>query len=116
MRGGKDMKKVLKWLKEGKDELLFGGITLLAGLLALSIVYNVIFIGISDDLVDRVEKEVKEKQVLQQERNYYYGLYDSIIQSYEDVIPKGQYIQEVEYLESVILQLRQACGEECEGI
>lgn len=110
------MKKVLKWLKEGKDELLYGSIALLAGLLALSIVYNVIFAAISNDLVDRVEKEVSEKEVLQQERNYYYGLYDSVIQSYEDVIPKQQYIDDIEYLESVILQLRQACGEECEGI
>ena len=110
------MKKVLKWLKERKDELLFGGITLLVGLLGISIVYNVIFTAISNDLVDRVEKEVSEKRVLLQERNNYYGLYDSVIQSYEDVIPKGQYIQDVEYLESVILQLRQACGEECEGI
>lgn len=110
------MKKVLKWLKEGKDELLYGGITLLAGLLALSIVYNAIFTTISNDLVDRVEKEVSEKEVLQQERNYYYGLYDSVIQSYEDAIPKQQYIDDIEYLESVILQLRQACGEECEGI
>ena len=110
------MKKVLKWLKERKDELLLGGITLLVGLLGISIVYNVIFTDISNDLVDRVVKEVSEKRVLLQERNYYYGLYDSVIQSYEDVIPKGQYIQDVEYLESVILQLRQACGEECEGI
>lgn len=110
------MKKVLKWLEERKDELLYGGIALLVSLLVLSIAGNIVFIGISNDLVDRVEKEVGEKQVLLQERNYYYGLYDSVIQSYEDVIPKGQYIQEVEYLESVILQLRQACGEECEGI
>lgn len=110
------MKKVLKWLEERKDELLFGGIIVLVSFLVLSIAGNIIFIGISNDLVDRVEKEVNEKEVLQQERNYYYGLYDSIIQSYEDVIPKQQYIDDIEYLESVILQLRQACGEECEGI
>ena len=110
------MKKVLKWLEERKDELLFGGIIVLVSLLVLSIAGNIVFIGISNDLVDRVEKEVNEKEVLQQERNYYYGLYDSVIQSYEDAIPKQQYIDDIEYLESVILQLRQACGEECEGI
>ena len=110
------MKKVLKWLEERKDELLFGGIAVLVALLALSIAGNVIFIGISNDLVDRVEKEVNEKEVLQQERNYYYGLYDSVIQSYEDAIPKQQYIDDIEYLESVILQLRQTCGKNCEGI
>ena len=110
------MKKVLKWLEGKRDELLFGGIILLVSLLALSIVYNVIFTAISNDLVDRVEKEVNEKEVLQQERNYYYGLYDSVIQSYEDAIPKQQYIDDIEYLESVILQLRQTCGKDCEGI
>ena len=110
------MKKVLKWLEERKDELLFGGIAILVALLALSIAGNVIFIGISNDLIDRVEKEVNEKEVLKQERNYYYGLYDSVIQSYEDAIPKQQYIDDIEYLESIILQLRQTCGKDCEGI
>lgn len=110
------MKKLKNWLEERKDELLYGGIALLVGLLALSIAYNVIFTAISNDLVNRIEKEVNEKQVLQQERNYYYGLYDSVVQSYEDAIPKQQYIDDIEYLESVILQLRQTCGKNCEGI
>ena len=110
------MKKVLKWLEERKDELLFGGIAVLVALLALSLAGNIIFIGISNDLVDRVQKEVNEKEVLKQERNYYYGLYDSVIQSYEDAIPKQQYIDDIEYLESIILQLRQTCGKDCEGI
>lgn len=110
------MKKLKNWLEGKRDELLFGGIAVLVALLALSIAGNVIFIGISNDLVDRVEKEVREKEVLQQERNYYYGLYDSVIQSYEDAIPKQQYIDDIEYLESVILQLRQTCGKDCEGI
>lgn len=110
------MKKVLKWLKEGKDELLFGGIALLVGLLALSITYNVIFTTISNDLAKEVQIRNGEIEQLEYERNYYYGLYDSVIQSYEDAIPKQQYIDDIEYLESVILQLRQACGEECEGI
>lgn len=110
------MKKVLKWLKERKDEIMYGVIALLIALLIMAICFSILFMGISNDLVDRVEKEVSEKEVLQQERNYYYGLYDSVIQSYEDAIPKQQYIDDIEYLESVILQLRQACGEECEGI
>lgn len=110
------MKKLKNWLERNKDELLFGGITVLVSLLALSIAGNIIFIGISNDLVDRVQKEVNEKEVLKQERNYYYGLYDSVIQSYEDAIPKQQYIDDIEYLESIILQLRQTCGKDCEGI
>lgn len=110
------MKKLKNWLERNRDELLFGGIILLVSFLALSIAGNIIFIGISNDLVDRVNKEVNEKEVLQQERNYYYGLYDSVIQSYEDAIPKQQYIDDIEYLESIILQLRQTCGKDCEGI
>ena len=110
------MEKLKNWLKRNRDDLLFGGIAVLVALLALSIAGNIIFIGISNDLVNRVEKEVNEKEVLQQERNYYYGLYDSVIQSYEDAIPKQQYIDDIEYLESVILQLRQTCGKNCEGI
>lgn len=110
------MKKVLKWLEERKDEIMYGVIALLIALLIMAICFSILFISISNDLVDRVEKEVNEKRVLQQERNYCYGLYDSVIQSYEDAIPKQQYIDDIEYLESVILQLRQACGEECEGI
>lgn len=110
------MKKVLKWLEERKDEIMYGVIALLIALLIMAICFSILFISISNDLVDRVEKEVNTNKMLRQERNYYYGLYDSVIQSYEDAIPKQQYIDDIEYLESVILQLRQACGEECEGI
>ena len=34
-------------------------------------------------------------------------------QTYEDVIPKQQYIDDIEYLESVILELRTQCEQEC---
>ena len=56
------MKKLKNWLERNRDGLLFGGIAILAALLALSIAGNIIFIGISNDLVDRVNKEVKEKE------------------------------------------------------
>lgn len=110
------MKKVLKWLERNRDEIMYGIIALLTALLIMAICFSILFMGISNDLVGRVEKEVKEKEVLKQERNYYYGLYDSVIQSYEDAIPKQQYIDDIEYLESVILRLRQTCGKDCEGI
>lgn len=110
------MKKVLKWLEERKDEIMYGVIALLIALLIMAICFSILFIGISDDLVKEVQIRNGEIEQLKYERNYYYGLYDSVIQSYEDAIPKQQYIDDIEYLESVILQLRQACGEECEGI
>ena len=35
--------------------------------------------------------------------------FDELKQTYEDVIPKQQYIDDIEYLESVILELRTQC-------
>lgn len=117
------MRKVQDWLKRNKDELLFGwGVlgTMVSIVLGLFIGLQVV---IANDLVGRVEKEVEEKETLewqleaaQYDAAYYYSMYDSLIQSYEEVIPKGQYIQDVEYLESVIRQLRDKCGKDCEGI
>ena len=110
------MKKLKNWLERNRDEIMYGVIALLAALLIMAICFSILFMGISDDLVKEVQIRNGEIERLEHERNYYYGLYDSVIQSYEDAIPKQQYIDDIEYLESIILQLRQACGEECEGI
>lgn len=117
------MKKVQDWLKRNKEELLFGWGMVGTAVSIVLILFVSIVMAMSNDLVDRVEKEVSEKETIEtaledktREAAYYYSMYDSLIQSYEDVIPKGQYIQDVEYLESVILQLREACGSKCDGI
>ncbi|MGM9543510.1 MAG: hypothetical protein ACI3T9_00855 [Romboutsia timonensis] len=103
------MKKVQNWLKENKNELMFGGFILVFLLLIFSIIFNVILIAVSDDLVGVVETKEAEIQELTQERNYYYYLYDDIMQTYEETVPKQQYIDDIEYLESVILELRYQC-------
>lgn len=117
------MKKVQDWLKRNKEELLFGWGMIGTAISIVLILFVSMVIAMSNDLVGRVEKEVAEKETMEKaledktkEAAYYYTMYDSLIQSYEDVIPKGQYIQDVEYLESVILKLRETCGAECDGI
>ena len=110
------MKKLKNWLERNRDEIMYGIIALLIALLIMAICFSILFMGISDDLVEEVQVRNREIEQLEYERNYYYGLYDSVIQSYEDAIPKQQYIDDIEYLESVILQLRQTCGKDCEGI
>lgn len=110
------MKKLKNWLERNRDEIMYGIIALLTALLIMAICFIILFMGISDDLVEEVQVRNGEIEQLEYERNYYYGLYDSVVQSYEDAIPKQQYIDDIEYLESVILQLRQACGKDCEGI
>lgn len=110
------MKKLKNWLERNRDEIMYGIIALLIAVLIMAICFSILFMGISDDLVEEVRIRNGEIEQLEYERNYYYGLYDSVVQSYEDAIPKQQYIDDIEYLESVILQLRQTCGKDCEGI
>lgn len=110
------MKKLKNWLERNRDEIMYGIIALLIALLIMAICFSILFMGISDDLAEEVQIRNGEIEQLEYERNYYYGLYDSVVQSYEDAIPKQQYIDDIEYLESVILQLRQTCGKDCEGI
>lgn len=110
------MKKLKNWLERNRDEIMYEIIALLIALLIMAICFSILFMGISDDLVKEVQIRNGEIEQLEYERNYYYGLYDSVVQSYEDAIPKQQYIDDIEYLEAVILQLRQTCGKDCEGI
>ena len=110
------MKKLKNWLERNRDEIMYGIIALLIVLLIMAMCFSILFMGISDDLVKEVQIRNGEIEQLEYERNYYYGLYDSVVQSYEDAIPKQQYIDDIEYLESVILQLRQTCGKDCESI
>lgn len=106
-------RKVLDWLKRNKDELLVGWGILATGLVAMFFTISIVFIAISDDLVKRIEMEVTEKEellisndYLKKNRDYYMYLADELQQTYEDVVPKQQYIDDIEYLESVIRELR----------
>ena len=112
-------KKVKDWFVENKEELLFGWASCMTLLVMLLGVLIIIGVSVTNDLVARIEMEVTEKEelkddieTLKYQKAYYYNLYDSIIQDYEDVIPKQQYIDDIEYLESVILELRYQCEKE----
>lgn len=106
-------KKVLDWLKRNKDDLLIAWGTLATGLAVIFLVMCLLFMAISNDLVGRIEMEVTEKEelrisneYLKKNRDYYKILVDDLKQTYEDVVPKQQYIDDIEYLESVIRELR----------
>lgn len=107
------MAKIKDFLKKNKDDILLGWSLLASGLALVFFAFCAVFMVISDDLVKRVEAEVQAQEDLKIEieianmrANYYYYLADDLQQSYEDVVPKQQYIDDVEYLESVIRELR----------
>lgn len=107
------MAKVKDWFVRNKFEIVLGSLVLFIIVSLLSILFNVMLMAISEDLTNVVQTKNNEIEELTYERNYYYSMYDSIQQTYEEVVPKQQYIQDVEYLESVILELRTLCEGEC---
>lgn len=120
------MERLKLWLKENKEELLIGW-GALATLIAVGLsIFTIVSIAITNDLMEMVESKEEELLVAKERvgaaelRELYYRslyeevelLYDNMITEYEDVVPKREYIQEVEYLESVILELRYQCEKE----
>ena len=110
------MQKIKDWFIRHKDDLLIAWGTLGTMVSLLLIVFTIALVAMTEDLVGVVEtknQELSKKEgiidTLTYERNYYYYLVDELNQTYEDVVPKGQYIQDIEYLESVILELRTQC-------
>lgn len=103
------MKKALDWLKENKEEIVeasaIGLFLLVLGLMS----FIVILVAMTDDLVGVVEEKQAQLDQVTMERNRLYLVNDSIMQTYEDAIPKQQYIDDIEYLESVIRELRESC-------
>jgi hypothetical protein len=103
------MKKVLDWLKENKEEIVeasaIGLFLLVLGLM----LFIVMLVAMTDDLVGVLEEKQVQLDQVTMERNRLYLVNDSIIQTYEDAIPKQQYIDDIEYLESVIRELRESC-------
>lgn len=103
------MKKVLDWLKENKEEIVeasaIGLFLLVLGLMS----FIVILVAITDDLVGVLQEKQAQLNQVTMERNRLYSVNDSIMQTYENAIPKQQYINDIEYLESVIRELRESC-------
>jgi hypothetical protein len=98
-----------KWLKDHKEDLLvvWGSIGTVCAIILL--VYSIAVSAMASDLVNVVNSKDKEIEKLTKERNHYFYLSDDLAQTYEDVVPKAQYVQDIEYLELVILELRDKC-------
>ena len=84
--------------------------------------FTCILITMCNDLVDVIEtknneiKRYKEEiEYLTIKRNEAEAARDSIIQGYEDSIPKQQYLDDIKYLESVIYELRTQYEKECKS-
>ena len=84
--------------------------------------FTCILITMCNDLVDVIETKNNEIKRYKEEIEYFTikrneaeAARDSIIQGYEDSIPKQQYLDDIEYLESVIYELRTQYEKECKS-
>ena len=109
-------KKIKNWLSSNKLEILEVYSMTITALLVVVILWAIIFTAISNDLVgviDSKNTEIMEKNAaieeLTRQKLIAEMKADEIMQQYEDVIPKQQYINDIEYFESVILELRTQC-------
>lgn len=107
------MKKIKQWLKDNKEDILVAWGTLATAIATILVGFCIIMVSITNDLVKKVQIQEGTMKELQFEAVYYNTLADELAQTYEDVVPKQQYIQDIEYLESVILELRTQCELEC---
>ena len=104
--------RVKDWCIEYKKEIKTCYIILVTVIAIFICLFTCILITMCNDLVDVIEtknneiKRYKEEiEYLTIKRNEAESERESIIQTYEDSIPKQQYINDIEYLESVILEL-----------
>ena len=113
-------KKIKNWIISNKLEILEVYSMTITALLVVVVLRAIIFTAISNDLVGVVDSkntEIMEKngtiEELTRQKLIAEMKLDDVMQQYEDVIPKQQYIDDIEYLESVILELRTQCEQEC---
>lgn len=118
------MKKIFNmvkdWCIEYKEDIKTCYMMIVTVLMIFIGLFTWILIAMCNDLVGVVETRNNEIEGYQEEINYLIiernkaeSARDSIIQTYEDSIPKQQYINDIEYLELVILELRTQCEKEC---
>lgn len=112
--------RVKDWCIEYKKEIKTCYIILVTVIVIFICLFTCILITMCNDLVDVIETKNNEIEGYQEEinhliieRNKAESERESIIQTYEDSIPKQQYIDDIEYLESVILELKTQYKKEC---
>lgn len=114
--------RVKDWCIEYKEDIKTGYIMVVTVLMIFIGLFTWILIAMCNDLVGVVETKNNEIEGYQEEINYLIiernkaeAARDSIIQTYEDSIPKQQYLDDIEYLESVIYELRTQYEKECKS-
>ena len=114
--------RVKDWCIEYKKEIKTCYIILVTVIAIFICLFTCILITMCNDLVDVIETKNNEIERYKEEikyltikRNEAESERESIIQTYEDSIPKQQYINDIEYLESVILELKTQYKKECKS-
>ena len=112
--------RVKDWCIEYKKEIKTCYMFAITVIVVIIGIFTCALLAMCNDLVDVIEtknneiKRYKEEiEYLTIKRNEAESERESIIQTYEDSIPKQQYINDIEYLESVILELKTQYKKEC---
>lgn len=114
--------RVKDWCIEYKEDIKTYYIFAVTVIVVIIGIFTCALVAMCNDLVGVVETRNNEIEGYQEEINYLIiernkaeAARDSIIQTYEDSIPKQQYIDDIEYLESVIYELRTQYEKECKS-
>mgnify|MGYP003174234383 FL=1 len=114
--------RVKDWCIEYKEDIKTCYMMLVTVIVVIIGLFTWALIAMCNDLVgvvetrnNEIEGYKEEIKYLTIEKNKAEAAKDSIIQTYEDSIPKQQYLDDIEYLESVILELRTQCEKECKS-
>lgn len=112
--------RVKDWCIEYKKEIKTCYMFAITIIVIIISIFTYALLAICNDLVGVIETRDNEIEGYQEEinhliieRNKAESERESIIQAYEDSIPKQQYIDDIEYLESVILELKTQYKKEC---
>jgi len=114
--------RVKDWCIKYKEDIKTGYMMLVTGAIIIICIFTWALIAMCNDLVGVVETKdneiegyKEEIKYLTIEKNMAEAAKDSIIQTYEDSVPKQQYLDDIEYLESVIYELRTQGEKECKS-
>lgn len=97
-------KKIKNWLSSNKLEILEVYSITITAILAVVTLWLILFTAMSNDLVEVVDDKNTEIEELTKQKLIIETNFNEIMQQYTD---------DIEYLESVILELRTQCEQEC---
>ena len=97
-------KKIKNWLSSNKLEVLEVYSMTITALLVVVTLWLILFTAMSNDLVEVVDSKNAEIEELTRQKLIIEMNFNEIMQQYTD---------DIDYLESVILELRTQCEQEC---